>query len=488
MMNCKVNQSGIVLLTTLIIASFFLVLAGGLATLGLYRNKLNIQEVAKQQSLHIAEAGVNYYRWHLAHDQDDYMDGTGSDPGGGGEPYGPYVHSYVAPSSAATGKYSLEITPPPTGSTIVRIKSTGWLDSNPKITRTIEVRYGIPSLAHFSFLTNSEVWFGPTETVIGEMHANGGIRMDGTNDSTMASARANYTCPSGQACNTSATCNAPCTWINVPGPADYCDCPGIWGAGPNQSLWTFPVPTVDFNGITMDLADMQDAATSSGAYLNTTGSNKGYHIIFKADGHFDARLVTGLNAALSQYNDAWTGYSNIQESIATEDAAVDYAIPANGVIFVNDGDAWVEGTINGRATVVAATLPDNATKRRSIIINNNLQYLARDGNHSLGLIAQKHVKVPRHAPTNLVIDAIMLAQNGRVFRNYYASRLVKNSIEVYGGILTNQTWTWSWVNGSGTVTDGYTNTTSIYDSNVTYAPPPSFPTTGEYAFISWEED
>jgi len=137
---------------------------------------------------------------------------------------------------------------------------------------------------------------------------------------------------------------------------------------------------------------------------------------------------------------------------------------------------------------VAATLPAQATKYRSIIINSNLVYSARDGNHILGLIAQKDVKVPRHAPNNLTIDGFMLAQNGRVFRNYYNSPVVKSSIEVYGGILTNQTWTWTWVNGSGTTIDGYASTTSIYDPLATFSPPPSFPTSGEYTFISWGEE
>lgn len=473
-----------VLVTVMAMTTIFIVMAGALTGIALLQKKLNSQQVARHTALHVAEAGVNYYRWHLAHAQNDFMDGTGSDPGGGGTPYGPYTHTFNSPGNAMTGTYVLEITPPPTGSTIVNIRSTGWVNSNPNIKRTIDVRYGIPSLAKFSFLTNSDTWFGPSESVVGEMHANGGVRMDGTNDALITSARQTYTCPSGQGCDTQATCNAPCTWNAV----TKCTCPGIWGAGSGSSLWTYPVTTVDFNSITADLGDLLDLAEDDGVHLKVNGSNKGYHIIFKSNGHFDAKLISALNNGIQQLNDSWSSWVNTAESIKTEGAATDYAIPANGIIFIEDGDAYVEGTVNGRVTLVAATLPDQVNKRRSIIINSNTTYFARDGNHILGLIAQKDVKIPKHAPTDLTIDGFLLAQYGRVFRNMYNPAGVRNNIEVYGGILTNQTWTWTWVNGSGQVTDGYASTTSIYDPLATFSPPPSFPTTGEYTSISWAEE
>lgn len=472
-----------VLVTVMAMSTIFIIMAGGLSGIALLQKKLNAQQVARHTALHVAEAGVNYYRWHLAHDQDDFMDGTGNDPGGGGEPYGPYTHAFSSPGNTMSGTYVLEITPPPTGSTIVKIRSTGWINSNPKIKRTIEVRYGIPSLAKFSFLTNSDTWFGPMEGVVGEMHSNGGIRMDGTNDALITSARQTYTCPSGQSCDTQITCNAPCTWNAV----TKCTCPGIWGAGAGSSLWTYPVTTVNFDSITADLDTLRTLAINDGVHLDVGGSNKGYHIIFKSNGRFDARLISALNNGIKQRDDDWSSWVNTAESIKTEGAATEYEIPANGIIFVEDGDVYVEGTVNGRATLVAATLPDQANKRRSIIINSNLRYFARDGSNILGLIAQKDVKVPKHAPTDLTIDAFLLAQYGRVFRNDYDPSLVNTKIEVYGGILTNKTWTWSWVSG-GVVVDGYATTTSIYDPLATFSPPPSFPTSGEYTFISWGEE
>ena len=472
------NNKGAMLVTALAATTIFLTLVIGLISLGLYRQKLYLQQSAKHQALHIAEAGVNYYRWHLAHEAEDYADGTG-DVCVYPNSCGPYEHTFTTHSGDIAGAYTLEITPPPIGSTIVKIKSIGWLNDYPNIKRTIEVRYGDPSLAHYSFLTNSDIWFGAGESVKGEMHSNGGVRMDGTNDSLVASARDTYICTSDHDCD-SGNCSAPCTWIVGTG----CECPGVWGVGSGSALWNYPVTTVDFGTITMDIAQMKaDAQEADGFYLGSSGgSNEGYHVIFQSGGTFDVWEVNDLGAALEQYKDTFDGWTWLSENINSETLlSENNPMPNNGIIYLED-DVWVEGTVNGRATLIAARLPDNVNKRKSIYIPNNINYLARDGNHSLGLIGQKHVKVLGDAPTDLIIDAILLAQNGRCFRTAYWPQKTKNSIEVYGSIITNQIWTWSFVGGYG-----YTNTTSIYDSYVTYAPPPSFPTTGEYAFISWEE-
>ena len=101
--------------------------------------------------MQIAEAGVDYYEWHLAHFPTDYQDGTNNS--------GPYVHNYTDNDTQnVLGQYSLVITPPVTGSTVVTIASTGDTASNPSIKRTVTVKYGIPSLAAYSLLSNDTIW------------------------------------------------------------------------------------------------------------------------------------------------------------------------------------------------------------------------------------------------------------------------------------------------------------------------------------------
>src|SRR3989338_4980472 len=91
----------------------------------------------REQAFQIAEAGANYYRWHLAHNKEDYYDGTGAS--------GTYEHEYADKDGNVIGRFSLQIIPPVNGSTIVEVRSTGWLDKQPGSRRTTKAMLGFPS-------------------------------------------------------------------------------------------------------------------------------------------------------------------------------------------------------------------------------------------------------------------------------------------------------------------------------------------------------
>jgi hypothetical protein len=134
----KIKQDGFIFLSVMIISTFILLAIGGVLGLSLMQKKLYAQQIAMSQALHMAEAGVNYYYWHLLSNPNDYYDGTGSDPGDPGVPYGPYEHSYAM----FEGGFSLEIFPPEAGSSEVVIRSTGWANSHPNTKKIIEAKYG----------------------------------------------------------------------------------------------------------------------------------------------------------------------------------------------------------------------------------------------------------------------------------------------------------------------------------------------------------
>jgi hypothetical protein len=103
----------------------------------------------------------------------------------------------------------------------------------------------------------------------------------------------------------------------------------------------------------------------------------------------------------------------------------------------------------------------------------------------LGLIAQKDVLISYLAPANLEIDAAMIAQNGSTQRWYFSGD-TKTSITVYGSISSFGVWTWSW---NTPVNSGYINTTTVYDSNLLYSPPPNFPLSASgYQQITWSSN
>jgi hypothetical protein len=362
----------------------------------------------------------------------------------------------------------LKITPPPIGSTVTIIESTGWAASNPSTKRKITVRYGVPSLAKFAFVTNSSAWIGDTEVVGGPFHANGGVRFDGIGNSTIASAKTTYTCAPWSGCSPSSTKS------------------GIWGIAPTttQQFWQFPLPSQDFAAITGDLASMKNDAQDDGLYL-APSNTQGYSLVFNASGTVSVYKVNTLQSDPTGW-DVNNVAHNEDIDYNTRTLQFTQAMPVNGIIYVEDR-TWVEGTVNGKVNVIAARLPYNAATAPSIIIPNNIQYLARNGSHVLGLIAQQDILISYNAPNFLTIDAAMFAQNGSAQRWYFPGN-VKDTISIFGSVGSYGVWTWSWVSG-GVVTSGYPNTSTVYDGNLLFGPPPSFPlSTDGYQQLSWFSD
>ena len=78
------KNSGYILVSTLVFATISIIILTGLATWAATNYRAVSQTVEREKSFQIAEAGIDYYRWHLAHAAQDFQDGTGQS--------GPYVH------------------------------------------------------------------------------------------------------------------------------------------------------------------------------------------------------------------------------------------------------------------------------------------------------------------------------------------------------------------------------------------------------------
>ncbi|MDB4940393.1 MAG: hypothetical protein JWO40_818 [Candidatus Doudnabacteria bacterium] len=453
------KQKGAMLIYLIVIIFIFSAVAVPLLGSVTQQIRLLRSTAAREEALQIAEAGVDYYQWFLAHNPNDYKDGTGQ--------AGPYVHDYIdLDIQKHIGKYSLQITPPTIGSTIVTIQSTGWTDTNPGTKRVVTARYGIPSLAQYAFLSNDIIWIGSGETVNGQMQSNNGIRFDGTGNAPIQSAKSTYTCSAGQ--------GSPCPVVQN----------GVWGSAPQstKNFWNFPVPAVDFSALTSNLATMKASAQSGGIYLPPS-NQQGYSLVFNSTGTVSVYKVKNLLSNPTGYDVNGTPH-NEQIDYNQRTLQFTQALPTNGVIYVED-NTWVEGTVNGRVMVAAALLPYNTGTAPTIYIPNNVTYALKDGSSVLGLLAQKDIVVTYRAPSNLEVDAALIAQNGSAQFFYYPG-VIKNSITVYGSIMTFGQWTWSWVNGSNNIVSGYATTIDNYDANLLYGPPPSFPLSASgYQPLSW---
>lgn len=477
------KNRGSFLIQAFIFGTISIIMIGALISWASVNIKASRLSSKREQALQIAEAGVDYYRWHLAHSPSDYTDGTGLS--------GPYVHDFFDKNDTKIGNFTLEIIPPPEGFTIVTIKSTGKVDSDPSIHRSIVVRMAIPSLAKYAVVANDYMRFGEGTEVYGPIHSNGGIRFDGVAYNVVSSSKTIADDPDHLGKEEFAVH----THVNPPPQTGTNDNIRLVEAPPNSvpsrsdifvAGRIFPVPAVDFVGLTTDISQMKTKAQSNGRYISSSGS-LGYHIVLKTNGTFDLYRVTRLEdfSNSCKYSESdwsvWSIRNNGQTFVAN------YSMPSNGIIFVED-DVWVDGQIqNKRITIASGRFPDNVNNRPAIIVNSDLLYTYYDGRDVISLISQGDINVGLKSDTNLRIDGALVAQNGRVGRHYYSSSCgtgyVRDSITLYGMIASNGRYGFAYTNGTG-----YDTREIIYDANLLYGPPPSFPlTSDQYEIISWEE-
>ncbi|MFC1647277.1 hypothetical protein ACFL1A_03255 [Patescibacteria group bacterium] len=416
-----------------------------------------------EKSLNIAQAGAEYYLWHLNHDPTDFTNDTGQ-------------HILSDPYGETDGTFDLTIDPPASGSSIITVRSQGWTNDYPDIKRTIKTRVGIPSVAQYAFLHNANLWFAKKTTIHGKIFSNGGIRMDATHDSTVQSAKSTYTCGTDTGCD----------------PPE--EKPGVWGDGGPQELWQFPVTPVDFNLFSLDFLQLKNEAEDKGLYLDESNAY-GYHIIFSSNGSYDVKKVTSATSV-----DGWSiegGCETLTQVIKNETNVGSYTISEKPIIFAED-HLWIEGIINGKVTVVAARFPIDINNM-NIWLNDNLTYLEKDGNHNIGAIAQNNIIIPLDIPQVYELNGAYLAQSGKVLRHSYKTlncshkpKAVRQQLTVYGSIISNQRSYWNYGAGeSGYGSDpmsGFAHREITYDPTLYYAPPPFFPTQGMLELISWEEE
>ena len=461
--NNTIYKKGEIIVTLLVTTLIFSLVMFPILNFTVIETKSVRNNANREQALQIAEAGINYYQWHLAHFPSDFKDGTNSN--------GPYVHNFLdSDAQTVLGQYSLMITAPATGSTIVTIASTGSTTQNPNTKRTITTKYGIPSLATYSFLSNDVIWIGSSESVNGKLHSNNGIRFDGNGNAPITSAKSTYTCPTAQ--------GSPCPTTKN----------GVWGSASQavQNFWQFPAPAFDFSALTSNLANMKSSAQNGGIYLPPSNAN-GYSLVFNSAGTVSVYKVSSLKNTPTGYD---VGNNAHNEDIDYNNRSFQYTvnIPSNGTIYIED-NTWVEGTVTGKVMVAAAKLPYVANSAPTIYIPNNIVYNAKDGTNVLGLLAQRDIVVTYLAPTNIEIDAALIAQNGSTQFFYFPNgngSQIKSSIVIFGSIMSYGQWTWTWVNGSNQNISGYSYTYDTYDANLLYSPPPGFPlSSAGYKQLSW---
>ncbi len=466
------KNNGSITLLVLVFSGIMVMLLGGVSGFLFAQNRLQTKKADKELAMQIAEAGVDYYRWFLSHYPDDLTDKTGVSPG-------PYEHEYLDPQGSAIGKFSLQINGNSQCGTLrsVDISSTGWTYDDPAIKRKVSVRYSRPSVAEYAYIIDDNVWAGSDRQIKGKYHSNGGIRMDGENDSLVTSAKETWNCTSSFGCD----------------PTE--EKPGVFGAGSGFDLWSFPVEPIDFTGITVDLAEMKQAAKDYGIYIPPSGS-RGYHAIFKSDGTVDIYKVTRVNDIRSYSSE--DGWHWSPEYISRESFYNNYPVPSDcSLIFIED-DLWVGGTVEGKVSIASADLI-NPSGTTDVWLQGNITYNHSDGSDGLLVVGENSVRIPLYSPDNMELKGIFVAQKGHFGRNYYTesgryrvpsylrSYVKRNLLKITGSIISKGRVGTKWTSG-GVFVSGYENRENSYDRELMSDPPPMTPfADDEYTFIKWEE-
>ena len=163
------KTSGYFLIQVLVFGAVAVVVISGLIMSALGNTKLARRSVLSEQAFQTAEAGIEYYRWHLSHAPSDFKDGTGNS--------GPYVKNFYDKDNNLLGTYTLTITPSANGSTVT-IKSVGTSSIDPNAKRTIVTKITTGTGVTFHYGVQSGVGgfvMGGNSLVNGNVYSNGNI-------------------------------------------------------------------------------------------------------------------------------------------------------------------------------------------------------------------------------------------------------------------------------------------------------------------------
>lgn len=473
-MRTPVFASGSVTLLTLVFSGVFFAVLTALASYILVQSRAESAAGTRTKAFSVAEAGLEYYRWHLLHFPSDLQNGTGAP--------GPYAVAIPDPSGGTAGTATLSIAANTSCNltTSVDITSVGTSATDASQPQTLVARYSRPSVAAYSYIINDNVWAGADRVINGPYHSNGGIRMDGAVNAPVTSSVSTWTCTSSFGCSSNTTK------------------PGVFGAGTNQDLWDYPTPQLDFAGIAADFSSLKTTAQGSGIYLqryssgnsNSSAYHKGYHLIFNANGTVTVKRVTSATrrsiVAPVNSSDPSSDYA----LIGNETSYNTYAIPAScGLIFVED-NAWIEGTVPAKITVVVANVA-NPGVVPDAFLKGSIVYGSADGSDGFTLISQHNILITPDSPQTMTLDGIFVAQGGAFGRNLYSCSNgpyePRTSLTILGSTISNKRTGTKWTCSGYSA--GYQTRIDSFDRAQVNDPPPFTPTTSnDYRFVDWQQE
>jgi hypothetical protein len=357
-----------------------------------------------------------------------------------------------------------------------------------------------PSVAEYSAFLNANVWAGPDRVISGPYFSNGGIRMDGTHNSTVKSSQDTWVCDGSFGCSPTQTKD------------------GVWGVGSQPALWMWApdVASFTFSNIAVEFPALRTYANTGGILLEDTlvrvggaqqgsthtsvgdSDQRGYRLVFNADNTVSVYRVTGTSAVWHKKSGDPNWYEDYH-TITSQTLKGTYAIPAGCSLIYSDAKLWIEGVIAGKVTVVAS---DSGSFSPDIILQGNITYTSGSGASGFTAVAERYVLVPLVAPENMTVRGVYVAQSGNFGRSYYTTSGEHDVPETYNSYVLLQTMTTigtvvsngrigtKWVCGNPSVyCSGFENRVDTYDRLLAFSPPPFTPASSpDYELVLWREE
>jgi len=469
-MRTYTQTRGVTVILVLVFMGVFGLIVSTVASYVFTQATIGRAKLAREEALQIAEAGIEYYKWFLAHNPQDLQNGTGLP--------GPYEYIVNDPEGGEVGTAEIAVEGNIACGDIqsVDITSEGRSSSNPQFKRTLFARYAKPSVAEYAYIINSNVWAGADRNIVGPYHSNGGIRMDGTNNSIVTSAVESWTCTSSFGCSPNQSVS------------------GVWGAGSGSALWQYPVPQFDFDGLGVDLNALREKAQLYGIFLEAfsgQSDRKGYHLILRSNRTVDVYRVNntnwlwGYNTGYGYEYSSSFNYRREYNNITNQSFVGNYSIPEECPVIFSEEKLWIEGVVSGKVTVAAADV--SSSYDTDVLIHNNIDYTALDGSDGLTVIAEDYLLISNNSPQNMTMRGIFIAQNGSFGRNYYEGN-TRSTLTIHGSIVSQGRVGTKWTCG-GSFCSGYENRVNAYDRLLAFDPPPfTPPASPDEKFILWREE
>jgi len=424
------NKKGAALIAVYMVVAVLLAFGGFVVEVSNTQNSAAINFKQQTQAIGIAEAGLDRALVWLRT--------QGSPPIGSI----PSISQSLPPTGTPIGAYTVAITDlgSPGGSPSIRryrVRSTGTIGS---VSQTVTNYLQTDNYARYIWFTDTEsyqgtnVWFWDQDHLNGPTHTNGHFNIKGNpvfdGEVRSVDSYIRYF-NNGSNINLPALSNSP---NDVP---DFRD-----------------TVTLGVDSINMPTQALNLRAASTNGGLRLTG---------------DSTVVLNSNGTMNVTNAA-KGWNNRN-----------MPLPANGALFVNRGNLNISGTLSGRLTV-GANYDINITN--NILYANDPRLPGSTSTDTLGIISEGDVMIDEHAPTNLEIDASIMALNTSFMLEEWWTGGARGTLSVFGGIIQKQRGPVGTFSGT-TKVSGYSKEYN-YDVRLLSSPPPFVPTTDDYITLSWE--